>query len=163
MNRSHIRVGLVIERLEAWRGGAETSTLQFISHLVKHGCDVTVLTLSNAPSTPSMRIVPIKAKSPFRSKRTQLFVQRAADYARENPFDVVHSITPCLAADVYQPREYGSTIRSSSPVARVGVAPHSTSARKPSGTLPIERMLPQCSWEQKFGSSSSMPAGFGWA
>jgi UDP-glucose:(heptosyl)LPS alpha-1,3-glucosyltransferase len=43
-------------------------------------------------------------KSPFRSKRTQLFVQRAARYAREHPFDVVHSITPCLAADVYQPR-----------------------------------------------------------
>jgi UDP-glucose:(heptosyl)LPS alpha-1,3-glucosyltransferase len=37
-----------------------------------------------------------------------LFSRRAAEYVRSHRFDIVHCITPCLAADVYQPR--GGTI-----------------------------------------------------
>ncbi len=101
-------VALIIERIETWRGGAETSTMQFAHYLAQRGCRVTVLTTSTMQSTPDLNIVPIRASRSFRSARTLLFAKRAAAYVREHPFDVVHCITPCPAADVYQPR--GGTI-----------------------------------------------------
>lgn len=103
-----MNIALVIERIEPWRGGAETSTMQFVSHLAKHDCRVTVVTLSVAPSTPTMTVVPIQARSFLRASRTRLFAARAAAYVRNQQFDVVHCITPCPAADVYQPR--GGTV-----------------------------------------------------
>ncbi|HOQ85805.1 MAG TPA: glycosyltransferase family 4 protein [Phycisphaerae bacterium] len=101
-------VALIIERFESWRGGAETSTLQFANHLAHLGCRVTVLTTSQMPSTPELTVVPLPASRAFRSARTARFSRRAAEYVQSHRFDVVHCITPCLAADVYQPR--GGTI-----------------------------------------------------
>jgi UDP-glucose:(heptosyl)LPS alpha-1,3-glucosyltransferase len=103
-----MNVALVIERIEPWRGGAETSTVQFAHHLADQGCRVTVLTMTNMPSTPAMTIVPIRASAGWRAGRTWFFSRGAADYIRSHPFDVVHAMTPCLAADVYEPR--GGTV-----------------------------------------------------
>jgi UDP-glucose:(heptosyl)LPS alpha-1,3-glucosyltransferase len=103
-----MNVALVIERIEPWRGGAETSTMQFAHYLARDGCRVSVLTTSDMPSTPELTIVPVRASRTFRSARTLFFSRRAAIYTRANPFDIVHCITPCLSADVYQPR--GGTI-----------------------------------------------------
>lgn len=103
-----MEVALIIERIEPWRGGAETSTMQFAHHLARNGCRVTVLTTSQMPSTGDLNIVPIRASRTFRAARTLFFSRRAAAYVRTHRYDVVHCITPCLAADVYQPR--GGTI-----------------------------------------------------
>ncbi len=103
-----MNVALIIERLEPWRGGAETSTLQFANHLAREDCSVTVLTTSAMQSTPELTVVPIRASRAFRSARTLFFARRAAAYVQTHKFDVVHCITPCQAADVYQPR--GGTI-----------------------------------------------------
>lgn len=103
-----MNVALIMERVETWRGGAETSTMQFANHLAGLGCTVTVVTTTNVPSTPSMTIVPIRVNSTLRAAKTRLFARRAARYVREHDFDVVHSITPCPVADVYQPR--GGTV-----------------------------------------------------
>jgi UDP-glucose:(heptosyl)LPS alpha-1,3-glucosyltransferase len=82
--------------------------MQFADHLIGEGCRVTVLTTSVMPSRPDLTIVPIRASRSFRSARTLFFSRRAALYVRTHHFDVVHCITPCVAADVYQPR--GGTI-----------------------------------------------------
>jgi UDP-glucose:(heptosyl)LPS alpha-1,3-glucosyltransferase len=103
-----MNVALIIERIETWRGGAETSTVQFARHLGNLGCSVTVLTTTDIPSTPAMSIVPIKVGAGWRSGRTWRFVRGAASYVRSHGFDVVHAITPCPFADVYQPR--GGTV-----------------------------------------------------
>ncbi|UCD30013.1 MAG: glycosyltransferase family 4 protein [Planctomycetota bacterium] len=99
-----MNIALIMERIEAWRGGAETSTMSFAGHLADSGCRISILTASHTPSTPKITIVPIKASSPLRAGKTWLFAKRAARYIREEDFDIVHCITPCLAADVYQPR-----------------------------------------------------------
>lgn len=99
-----MHIALIMERIEAWRGGAETSTLLFCNHLSALGCAVTVVTASHVPSTPAMRVVPIRARRRLRGMGSWLFARRAADYVTSHSFDVVHAITPCLAADVYQPR-----------------------------------------------------------
>lgn len=103
-----MNVALVIERIETWRGGAETSTVQFAHHLADLGCRVTVLTTTNVPSTPAMNIVPVRAGAGWRAGRTWMFARRAARHARAGGFDIVHAITPCPGADVYQPR--GGTV-----------------------------------------------------
>lgn len=103
-----MKIAVVMERIEAWRGGAETSTLQFAHHLARAGVEVSVLTTTLAPSTPAMTIVPLATNGKLRSRRTLRFAREAADYVRAHPFDVVHAITPCVAADVYEPR--GGTV-----------------------------------------------------
>jgi len=103
-----MHVALIIERIEAWRGGAETSTMQSAGYLARGGCQVSVLTTSHAPSTPEINMIPIKASGAFRAAKTFLFARRAAEYVRTHDFDIVHSITPCPVADVYQPR--GGTV-----------------------------------------------------
>ncbi len=103
-----MKIALIIERIETWRGGAETSTMGFAEHLARLGCDVHVLTTTDMPSTPALTIVHVPTPRTFRSLRTRRFVERAQDYARAHDFDVVHGITPCPAADVYQPR--GGTV-----------------------------------------------------
>ncbi|HOB75460.1 MAG TPA: glycosyltransferase family 4 protein [Phycisphaerae bacterium] len=103
-----MNVALIIERIETWRGGAETSTMQFAEHLAADGCRVSILSTSYPPSTPSLNIVPILVNGRMRALRTGLFVKRAQEYVRTNRFDIVHCITPCPFADVYQPR--GGTV-----------------------------------------------------
>jgi UDP-glucose:(heptosyl)LPS alpha-1,3-glucosyltransferase len=103
-----MNVALVIERVETWRGGAETSTMQFAHHLSELGCKVTVLTMTNIPSTPAMTIVPIPVMPALRSGRTWMFSRGADAYVRSHAFDIVHAITPCQTAVVYQPR--GGTV-----------------------------------------------------
>lgn len=103
-----MHIALVMERIETWRGGAEMSSLQFVHHLTALGCRVSIVTASYAPSTPRYTVVPIRANRWLRAVRTWLFAHRAAAYVRKHDFDIVHGITPCLAADVYQPR--GGTV-----------------------------------------------------
>lgn len=103
-----MKIGLIIERFETWRGGAETSTMQFATHLTQLDCQVTVVTLSPIPSTPAFTVAPIFARTPFRARRTALFARRAAEFVKSGEFDIVHSITPCSVADIYQPR--GGTV-----------------------------------------------------
>lgn len=103
-----MKVALIIERMEPWRGGAETSTVQFAGHLARLGCEVHMITATHMPSTPELRVVPLSARSTLRSTRTLIFSRRAAQYVRSQDYDIVHAITPCIAADVYEPR--GGTV-----------------------------------------------------
>src|SRR4026208_2536731 len=98
-----MNVALIMERIETWRGGAETSTMQFAHHLARLGCKISILTTTLAQSTSAITIVPIKAGGAFRASKTHLFSRRAADYVRSHPFDIVHAITPCIVTDIYQP------------------------------------------------------------
>ena len=107
-----MRVALIVEWLDAWRGGAETSTLQFLHHLLEFGCDIDVYTRSSAPSRPRLTIHTVDAGGPTRAFKTLSFSRRADAAVREKQYDVVHAITPALSADVYQPRggTYAETI-----------------------------------------------------
>ena len=106
-----MKVALIIEWLDAWRGGAETSTEQFVRHLLRRGVDLTVFTRSRPSPTPDLKVRTISFATPSRSRRARLFARRAAAAVREEHFDVVHAVSPCMAADLYQPR--GGTVAES--------------------------------------------------
>lgn len=99
-----MRVALVIERIEAWRGGAETSTIQFAQRAAQRGCEVTLITTSRGVPPPGLAVVTIKARSALRAQKTLLFARRAAAAVKAEGYDVVHAITPCPAAHMYEPR-----------------------------------------------------------
>ena len=107
-----MKVALIQETIEAARGGAETSTRQMASHLAALGLEVTVVCAaaagqgaSNAPfEEDEVSYQPLPAPGVSRTLRSQRFLRSAARFCQTSQFDIVHAITPCVAADVYQPR-----------------------------------------------------------
>ncbi len=104
-----MRVAIIIERIETWRGGAETSTLEFAHLLAGRGLDVTLFTSSRAISPPDLQIVTVPVTATPRPLKTGRFLSKTAARIADDSFDIVHAITPIPIADVYQPR--GGLIR----------------------------------------------------
>ncbi|MEK7755998.1 MAG: glycosyltransferase family 4 protein, partial [Planctomycetota bacterium] len=103
-----MKVALVSEWLDSWRGGAETSTQQFIHHLMDRGVELHVFTRSRPSPTPGLFVHTISGASMSRTRRSVTFSHRVEHILRTDSFDVVHAISPCRFADIYQPR--GGTV-----------------------------------------------------
>jgi UDP-glucose:(heptosyl)LPS alpha-1,3-glucosyltransferase len=101
-----MKIALIMQHVDSERGGAETSVGQYARHLVRRGCQVHVYTTSTAPPSDLDDITfhTIPSRSPLRSLRTRKFVRRAVEHIQRERFDVVHAITCCPEADIYQPR-----------------------------------------------------------
>lgn len=103
-----MKVALIIEWLDGWRGGAETSTLQFMNHLLAAGVELHVYTRSRPSPTPQLHVHTISGAAMSRIRRSVTFAHRAASAVRHERHDIVHAISPCFVADVYEPR--GGTV-----------------------------------------------------
>ena len=105
-----MKVALIMQHVDSGRGGAETSVGQYTRHLARRGCQVHLYTTSAAPSEDLGGITfhTIPSRSPLRSLRTRRFVRQAVEHIGRERFDVVHAVTCCPDADIYQPR--GGTI-----------------------------------------------------
>jgi len=96
-----MKIALVIERMDAARGGRETSTAQLADALARAGQDVTILCQSGqAPSGVQLRVLP--ARGLTRRARLQHFADAIAAIAGE--FDIVHAMLPLPSANVIQLR-----------------------------------------------------------
>ncbi|HEY3241882.1 MAG TPA: glycosyltransferase family 4 protein [Phycisphaerae bacterium] len=98
-----MRVAVVVEWADPWRGGAETSTLQFVRHLTDQGIQVELFTRSRLSPVPGMGVQTIRVRNPSRGRCSARFAAIAARKV-SGTYDLVHAITPCLAADIYEPR-----------------------------------------------------------
>ncbi len=98
-----MRIGLVIERMEPWRGGAETSTAQFAAELTGRGHEVALFTASRGVIGPGVRVhtVPLPRT---RARRANGFARAIAAALEDSPCDVVHSMTALYGGDVFMPR-----------------------------------------------------------
>ncbi|MFQ5413859.1 MAG: glycosyltransferase family 4 protein [Phycisphaerae bacterium] len=103
-----MKVALVTEWLDAWRGGAETSTLQFMHHVMDAGVELHVFTRSRPSPAPGLHVHTISGARMSRTRQSATFATRVDRIVRADAFDVVHAISPCRCADVYQPR--GGTV-----------------------------------------------------
>ncbi len=103
-----MKVALVSEWLDAWRGGAETSTLQFLHHLMDAGIEVHVFTRSRPSPTPGLHVHPVSGAAMSRTRRSVTFAHRVERMVKADRFDIVHAISPCRGATIYQPR--GGTV-----------------------------------------------------
>ncbi len=93
-----MKVALVAEWLDPWRGGAETSTHQFIHHLTDGGVDLHVFTRSRPSPTPNMHVHTISGASMSRTRRSVTFAHRVEGLLQADSFDIVHAISPCRGA-----------------------------------------------------------------
>lgn len=104
-----MKIGVIIERIEPWRGGAETSTEELSELLAARGHDVHVITSSRRPSTPTLTIHTLEPRAIVRPLATAAFVRRAAAFIDAERFDATLAIAPVPNAHVYQPR--GGSVR----------------------------------------------------
>lgn len=104
-----MKVAIVLEHIETWRGGAETSTLEYAHLLARRGIQVELLTASRCPSPPDLAVQMLPLGGVPRPFRALAFARRAAAFLDRADFDVVHAISPLPCADVYEPR--GGTVR----------------------------------------------------
>ena len=110
-----MKVAIVQETIDARRGGAETSTLEMARHLAKLGLDVAVVCRAAAgdlPAQEGVRIIQVPVRGVTRILRTYRFLRRVHTLRLSEQFDIIHAVTPCLAANVYQPRggTYAETV-----------------------------------------------------
>ena len=106
-----MKVALVVEQMDAWRGGAETSTVEFVDALLERRVSVTLITRSRLSPRPGLEVEVVPAAPGGRARQSLAFARRADQIAGGGSFDIVHAITPCFGADVYEPR--GGTIAES--------------------------------------------------
>lgn len=106
-----MKVALISEWLDAWRGGAEASTRQFLYELLQLGVEVHVFTRSRPACIPGLTVRSVSGAAMSRTRRSMTFAHRVERMIRSESFDVVHAISPFLAADIYQPR--GGTVAES--------------------------------------------------
>ena len=102
-----MKVALVQETVDSSRGGAETSTLEMARHLARLGLDVHILCSGSQTESfvqDKVTFRPIAASGLIRALRTYRFVQGVHRLCRSERFDIVHAVTPCLTANIYQPR-----------------------------------------------------------
>ena len=103
-----LKVALVSESVSSVRGGAETSTSQFLQHLLDQGVHVDLYTQTRLEARERLRVHTIETTGGPKTFQTLRFSSKADQMLADRQYDVVHAITPCLAADVYQPR--GGTV-----------------------------------------------------
>ncbi|MCE5277073.1 MAG: glycosyltransferase family 4 protein [Planctomycetaceae bacterium] len=103
-----MKIALVIERMDVFRGGRETSTAQTAAELAKRGHEVTILCQSGSWAHPGVQLKTFGRRGPLSVSLLSNFV---ADVQRETTagaYDIVHSTLPVPGANVYQPR--GGTV-----------------------------------------------------
>lgn len=118
-----VKVAIIAEWMDPWRGGAETSTLQFVHELMERGVELHLFTRSRPSPTPGLHVHCIGGAAMTRVRQSVSFNRRVERRLHETHFDIVHAISPCRIADVYQPRggtvaetiERNVAIRSSGP------------------------------------------------
>ncbi len=114
-----MRIAIVHETLDPRRGGAETSVLEMAAELRARGLDVTLVTPGDPDpdDPPGLHRIPVRGDKLLRAIR---FVADADRYTRDTGFEIVHAVSPCFSANVYQPRggTYAETIDRT--LARVG-------------------------------------------
>ena len=114
-----MRIALVQETLDARRGGAESAVGELGRALAACGHAVTLVGRGAGRENELVALgdgtwlQPIGAPDGSRVLRTIQFVRGADEFCRTNAFDIVHAITPCFSAHVYQPRggTYLETVR----------------------------------------------------
>jgi UDP-glucose:(heptosyl)LPS alpha-1,3-glucosyltransferase len=103
-----MNVAVIQEHVHASRGGAETSTRELAEALAALGARVTLITRASPPTrdfaAPGVSVQALSVPLRGRAAATRAFIAAADACCRDRGFDVVHAITPCPAATVYQPR-----------------------------------------------------------
>jgi UDP-glucose:(heptosyl)LPS alpha-1,3-glucosyltransferase len=101
MNRSAMRIALIIERFEPAGGGMEAVAWQVAHGLAEAGDEVHVVARQAAESR-AVRCHLVQVRSGWQPLRVTRFAREAARAAPRRDFDVVHAFSRSLDQDVYR-------------------------------------------------------------
>lgn len=107
-----MKIALVCEWIDPARGGAETSTWRFARALAQRGHEVHLFTRSRSMpegtecggERDGLHLRTVVPYGWLPVQRFRSFVSRADRVVLQEPFDVIHAVSPCRNADLYQPR-----------------------------------------------------------
>ncbi len=102
-----MKIGIVAEWLDVSRGGAETSTLQFMDCLIERGLRIEVFTRSELPERAGLSFRTTKVEG-GRASATRNFLDKTENFVRQTDCDLIHAFVPIRGAHIYQPR--GGTV-----------------------------------------------------
>ncbi len=103
-----MKIALVIERMDTFRGGRETSTAQTAAALAAKGHSVTILCQSGSWAHEGVQLKTFGRRGPLSVSLLSNFVADVQREAAAGGYDIVHTTLPVPGAHVYQPR--GGTV-----------------------------------------------------
>lgn len=103
-----LKVAIVSRRIEPWRGGAETSTLQFVKELARRGVDLHLYTAESAVSVNVQDARVVRIDDTRAVSNHCVFAAGVDRLLSDRRYDLIHAVSPCFSADIYQPR--GGTV-----------------------------------------------------
>jgi UDP-glucose:(heptosyl)LPS alpha-1,3-glucosyltransferase len=98
-----MKIGLVIFRGDAQRGGAERYTCDIAAALAARGHRVDLISTRFSDKIPGVNFVTISAKAPTRSGRYLDFLSQLHAHFAANKYDLIHSMLPIRRCDIYHP------------------------------------------------------------
>ena len=142
-----MRIALVIERMDVFRGGRETSTAQIAEELVRRGCDVTILCQQGSWRHDRVELIELGRRSLTRTARLRGFVDDVHRHLGGAHYDVVHAMLPIPAADVFQlrggtiPGQRLASLRRRNPLARAVAAAFASFNKHRADMAALERQV----------------------
>ena len=103
-----MKIALLIERMDTFRGGREMSLAQIAVELVARGHDVSIICQSASWSHDKVQVRQLGTRGFLRLQRLRNFIADNGPAIRSGNYDIVHTTFPLPGANVYQPR--GGTI-----------------------------------------------------
>lgn len=131
-----MNIAIASETVDVRRGGAETSVVEMARLLARRGLNVVVLHREGSPdptcggdqharpATGQFQAAALAAPGATKTARALAYLRSVERWRREHPEFLLHAVTPCLSADVYQPRggTYAETILRSNAMVRSPLA-----------------------------------------
>ncbi|NIA06584.1 MAG: glycosyltransferase, partial [Actinobacteria bacterium] len=103
-----MKIALIIERMDTFRGGRERSLAQIAVELTRREHEVSIICQKASWSHDGVKIRQLGSKGLFRAEQLRNFITQTQRTIKEETYDIIHSTLPLPGADIYQPR--GGTV-----------------------------------------------------
>ncbi|MBI5724801.1 MAG: glycosyltransferase family 4 protein [Planctomycetes bacterium] len=103
-----MQIAIVIERMDPFRGGRETSTAQIAAELARRGQKVTVICRQGVWRCEGVELLALGRRGALRICRLKNFIEDVQKTLAGRKFDIVHSMFPLPGASICQFR--GGTV-----------------------------------------------------
>jgi UDP-glucose:(heptosyl)LPS alpha-1,3-glucosyltransferase len=98
-----VKIGLIIFRGDAARGGAERYTVDLAAKLAAREHQVNLIASRFGDTVPGVGAIPIHATAATRAGRYLAFLDGVDAHLSQERYDIVHAMLPVRSCDIYHP------------------------------------------------------------
>jgi UDP-glucose:(heptosyl)LPS alpha-1,3-glucosyltransferase len=103
-----MKIAMILERMNPFRGGKEVYTAQLASALAQRGHRVSILCQSAQWQDKAVEVVVLGRRGLLKAARLKSFVANAGAMIAQSDWDITHAMLPVPGADIYHP--HGGTV-----------------------------------------------------